>query len=109
METYEVHFLQEVLDDLEEIILHTAQSSCTAAIRLHDKIMEKANDLSIFPKRGRTVPDKKMANTGYRILMVKPYIAFYRVVNSSVFIYRVVHGTSNYPALYEKIMHSESE
>ena len=103
METYDVRFLQEALDDLEEIILFIAKSSRAAAFRMHDKIIEKANDLSIFPKRGRPVPDKKMSEAGYRMLAIKPYIAFYRIIGRTVFIYRVIHGTSNYPKLYEKM------
>ena len=103
METYEIRFLQEALDDLEEIILYIAQSSHAAALRMHDRIIEKANDLSIFPKRGRPVPDKKMMAAGYRMLAVKPYIAFYRIIGHNVFIYRVIHGASNYPMLYEKM------
>ena len=103
METYDVRFLQEALEDLEEIVLYIAQDSRQAALRMHDKIVEKANDLTIFPKRGRLVPDKKMGATGYRMLGIKPYIAFYRVLDRNVFIYRVLHGATNYPILYEKM------
>jgi plasmid stabilization system protein ParE len=103
METYDVRFLQEAFDDLEEIVLYIAQDSRQAALRMHDKIIEKANDLTVFPKRGRLVPDKKMAAAGYRMLGIKPYIAFYRVVGRIVFIYRVLHGATNYPLLYEKM------
>ena len=109
METYEVHFLQEALDDLEEIVLYIAQDSRAAAIRMHDKIIEKANDLTTFPKRGRLVPDKKMSEAGYRMLGIKPYIAFYRVIGNIVFIYRVLHGATNYPLLYEKLVHEDSQ
>jgi plasmid stabilization system protein ParE len=103
METYDVRFLQEALEDLEEIVLYIAQDSRQAALCIHDKIIEKANDLSTFPKRGRLGPDKKMAAAGYRMLGIKPYIAFYRVVARNVFIYRVLHGATNYPLLYEKM------
>jgi plasmid stabilization system protein ParE len=103
METYDVRFLQEALEDLEEIVLYIAQESRTAALRMHDKIVEKANDLSMFPKRGRLVPDKKMAAAGYRMLGIKPYIVFYRIIGQYVFIYRVLHGATNYPLLYEKM------
>jgi len=103
METYNVQFLQEALDDLEEIVLYIAQDSRQAALRMHDKIIEKANDLTIFPKRGRLVPDKKMGAVGYRMLGIKPYIAFYRIVDRDVFIYRVLHEATNYPLLYEKM------
>ena len=103
MATYDVHFLQEALEDLEEIVLYIAQDSRQAALRMHDGIIEKANDLMVFPKRGRLVPDKKIAAAGYRMLGIKPYIAFYRVVERSVFIYRVLHGAINYPLLYGKM------
>jgi len=109
METYDVHFLQEALDDLEEIVLYIAQDSRAAALRMHDKIIEKSNDLKIFPKRGRLVPDKKMAATGYRMLGIKPYIAFYRIVDRNVFIYRVLHGATNYPLLFEKMAKEDTE
>jgi len=104
MTAYDVRFLQEALDDLEEIILYIAQDSRKAAINMHDKIVNKANDLTIFPKRGRLVPDKKMAAAGYRMLGIKPYIAFYRIVEQNVFIYRVLHGAMDYPLMYEQMM-----
>jgi len=103
MEAYDVRFLQEALDDLEEIVLYIAQDSRQAALHMHDKIIKKANDLTIFPKRGRLVPDKKIAASGYRMLGVKPYIAFYRIVDRNVLIYRVLHGATNYPLLYGKM------
>ena len=104
MEAYEVRFLQEALDDLEEIALYIARDSRAAALRMHDKILEKAKDLATFPKRGRLVPDKKMSEAGYRILGVKPYIAFYRMIGRNIFIYRILHGATNYPLLYEELV-----
>ena len=104
MESYDVLFLQEALDDLEEIVLYIAQDSRQAALRMHDKIVETANDLTVFPKRGRLVPDKKMAAAGYRMLAIKPYIAFYRINNKNVFMYRILHGAVNYPLLYKKML-----
>ena len=109
MEKYNVRFLQEALDDLEDIILFIAQNSTAAAIRMHDRIIEKASDLSAFPKRGRPVPDKKMSEAGYRMLAIKPYIAFYRIIGCDVFVYRIIHGASNYPMLYEKMNQSGDE
>ena len=109
MESYDVKFLREALDDLEEIVLYIAQNSRQAAMRIHDRIIEKANDLTIFPKRGRLVPDKKMSEMGFRMLGIKPYVAFYRVVERDVFIYRVLHGASNYPLLYQKMIQIKEE
>jgi len=109
METYDVRFLQEALDDLEEIVLFIAQNNPAAALRMHDEVIEKANNLSILPKRGRPVPDSKMRKAGYRMLLVKPHIAFYRVIDQNVFIYRVIHGATNYPLLYEKMIQGGSD
>jgi len=103
MEKYDVRFLQEAMEDLEEIVLYIAQDSRQAALRMHEKIIEKASDLTTFPKRGRLVPDKRMAAAGYRMLGIKPYVVFYRIVDRDVFIYRVLHGARNYPLLYEKM------
>ena len=104
MESYDVKFLQEALDDLEEIVLYIAKDSKDAALRMHKEIMEKANDLKLFPKRGRPVPDRKMSAAGYRMLLFKPYIAFYRIIGSNIYIYRVLHGASNYPVLYGQLL-----
>ena len=109
METYDVRFLQEALEDLEEIVLYIALDSRKAALHMHNKIIEKSNDSSIFPKRGRLVPDKKMSAAGYRMLGIKPYIAFYRVIDSNVFICRVLHGATNYPLLYGKMAQGDFE
>ncbi|MCL2392138.1 MAG: type II toxin-antitoxin system RelE/ParE family toxin [Oscillospiraceae bacterium] len=103
MKTYEVRFLQEALDDLEEIVLYIAGDSRSAALNMHDKIIDRANDLAAFPKRGRLVPDKKMSAAGYRMLGINPYVAFYRIVGQSIFIYRVLHGATHYPLLYERM------
>jgi len=109
METYDVRFLQEALDDLEEIVLYTASDSRVAALRMHDIIIEKANDLSTFPKRGRLIPDKKMTKTGYRMLSIPPYIAFYCIIDHHVYVYRILHGAMNYPMLYEKMANIETD
>jgi len=43
------------------------------------------------------------------MLGIMPYIAFYRIVNHNVFIYRVLHGATNYPLLYEKMAQVDFE
>ena len=103
MEVSNVVFSQEALDDLEEIVLYIAQDNRNAALRLHDEVMEKTNNLKTFPKLGRPVPDTKMKNFGFRMLLIKSYIAFYRILDDKVYIYRVVHGATNYPMLYAKL------
>ena len=109
MEKYEIRFLQEALDDLEEIVLYLARNSRATALRVHDETIEKADELSVFPKRGRLVPDAKMSKAGYRMLLVKPYIAFYRAIGGNVFICRVIRGATNYPLLYDKMLQNVND
>ena len=109
MKNHDVYFLAEALEDLEEIILFIAQDKKKAAIQMHDEIIKRANHLSSFPKIGRLIPDKKMSEAGYRMLGVKPYILFYRIIDEKVFIYRILHGASNYQMLYSIMTKTDFE
>ena len=100
MMEYKVKFLEPALNDLEEIILYIAQDSKTAALKMHDKIINKSKKLETFPNLGREVPDKKMKESGFRMLIIDSYIAFYRIIGDTIFIYRVLHGSRDYPRLY---------
>ncbi len=102
MERYEIKFLKDALEDLEEIILYIAKDSKILALKMHDQIMDTAKDLTTFPKRGRLVPDKKMAAHGFRMLIVMPYIIFYKIDDNTVHIHRVLHGARNYPSLFKE-------
>ena len=64
MQAYEVRFLQEALEDVEEIMLYIARDSRAAALRMHDNIMKRVEDLAVFPKRGQPIPDKKWRRRG---------------------------------------------
>ena len=99
MERYDVRFLADALEDLEEIVLYIAQDSHSAALAMHDTIIAKARDLETFPKRGVLIPDKKLAAFGFRMLPIGAYIAFYKIDGDVVHIHRVLHGARNYPAL----------
>lgn len=102
MNHYNVRFLEDALEDLEEIILYIASDSKTAALKMHDLIVDKSKDLANFPKRGRLVPDKKMSELGFRILIIERYLVFYKIDDDSVYIHRILHGSRNYPSLFEK-------
>lgn len=100
MEQYDVRFLEDAFNDLEEIILYIANDSKAAAIKMHDLIIEKAKDLTFFPKRGRLVPDKRMAEVGFRMLAAQKYIIFYKIDGKVIHIHRILHGARNYPSLF---------
>ena len=107
---YNVEFLQEALYDLEEIVLYIAQDNKESALAMRDEIIQKANNLSLFPKRGRLIDDRNFGNSlGFRMIIIKSYIMFYRIVEHDVFIYRVLHGKTNYPTLLQGESHNENK
>ena len=52
---------------------------------------------------GQTHPDPLLAAQGYRkLVLTKTYVAIYKVIDDTVYIYRIVNGRSNYPRLLEQ-------
>lgn len=103
MENYKVVFLQTALDDLEEIVLYIAKDSKNSAIKLRDKIVECASQLQTFPKLGLPVPDRKIGESGFRMLIVQKYLLFYKIYGDEINIMHILHGARDYPMLFSKI------
>jgi addiction module RelE/StbE family toxin len=106
---YKVQFLQTALDDLEDIILHIARNNKTAAMKMHDKVVAAAYRLETFPKLGITVPDDKMRDRGFRMLIIEKYILFYKIYDDKINILQLVHGSRDYPKLFEKQTQCDTE
>lgn len=95
--------LEHALSDLDEIVLYIAQNSKQAAHNMRELLVDKIKDLLDFPRRGRPIPDARLQRLGFRMLFVKPYVIFYRLIGNQIIVYRIVHGASNYPLLYERL------
>lgn len=100
MAKYKVEFLQSAIDDLEEIVLYIAKDSPKSAMELHDKIIESATRLQEFPSLGRLVPDKKLRESGFRLIVIDKYLLFYKIYNEEINILRVLRGDRDYPSLF---------
>ncbi|MFW5992077.1 MAG: type II toxin-antitoxin system RelE/ParE family toxin [Halanaerobiaceae bacterium] len=100
MKEYNIKLLETAVDDLDEIILYIASENKNAAFTLKDEIINKINELKKFPKFGRFVPEKQMREKGYRMLLVKSYLIFYRILGDDIYIYRILHGPRDYPNLF---------
>lgn len=103
MDRYKVTFMESAINDLEEIVLYIARDSKANAIKFHDKIIESSKKLETFPKLGLLVPDKKMSNSGFRMLIIDKYLLFYKIYQEEISILRVVHGSKDYPQLLLKM------
>lgn len=103
MEKYRVIFMESSLQDLEEIVLYIGKDSKANAIKFHDKIIESSKKLETFPRLGLSVPDKKMKDSGFRMLVIDRYLLFYKIYGKEVSILRILHGSRDYPKLFSKM------
>lgn len=103
---YSLEFLPAALNDLTEIVsMFVMLGNKNGAVRIKEKLMKAAEQIHIFPYSGVTVPDEKMARAGFRMTVVENYLMFYKVFDEGkqVYIYRVLNGKTNYPALMNRL------
>jgi plasmid stabilization system protein ParE len=74
-----------------------------SAKRITDKIFSRLELLTSFPKMGRLITDPELQKQGYRTLVIENYIAVYRVIKETVFVYHIVDGRTNYPHLFASL------
>lgn len=83
----EIIWTQPALQELDAIADYIALDNPQAARRLVRQVFEKARQLEIFPRSGRTPPE--LPDTTYRELLVAPCRIFYRMENGNVLIIHI--------------------
>ena len=99
MAHFEVVFLPAANADLEEIIEYIMVDNPLAAADMLDAIISSLRRLEMYPQSGSALLDRSLKHFQFRMVPVSPYIAFYRCVDSKVYIYRILHSARNYPHL----------
>jgi len=63
-----------------------------------EKISNKVTGLSEFPNMGSVLSDEEytLVNRGYRFIIAQPYLIFYRIIDNTVIIHRILHGRRDY-------------
>lgn len=94
---YTVFMLQEAEFDLEAILPYILDSGNPAAAKDMIRLIRKACDsLSQMSERGHAPPDLvRIDNFDYRQIMAGSYRIVYQIVESSVFIFGIIHGRRN--------------
>lgn len=69
-----------------------------AAVKLLNKINEKFDMISLFPKSAPLINNEYVKNKNIRKLLIDNYIAFYEVddLNYEIRIIRIMYGMMNY-------------
>lgn len=99
MGSFKIKILQIAQDDMKSILTHIRLDDPEAAVRMVNKIKAAIGNLAHYPFMGSIPRDEKIAEQGYRMVIVEPYLVFYLLVtdDNSVEIHRVLQGKQNYP------------
>ena len=96
---YIVRLLSPAETDLAEILLYIAADNPSAAEKLANTIERRLGGLQKHPHSGQIPADHRIAQMGYRYLVIENYLFFYVVEGAEVFIHRIVHGARDYKEL----------
>src|SRR5690554_515867 len=96
MKSYNVELLPEADDDLDNIFDYILLENPKAAVEVLDRVMTSLKQLEKFPYAGIKVTEKSLEHYKFRMVISEPYIAFYRVIENTVYVYRILHGAMNY-------------
>ena len=95
-----IDVLPSALADLDDATDYLADKNLDAALNLLDDVDRGFVQLSEFPESGQLPKDERLRREGYRILVMEyDYLMFYKVIDGSVFIHRLIDGRRNYGAI----------
>jgi len=96
MKIYNVELLPAADDDLDDIFSFILMDNPEAAKEVLDRIMTSLKRLKKFLHSGSRVMEESLNHFEFRMVTSEPYIAFYRVIGNTVYIYRILHGARDY-------------
>lgn len=93
-----LHYSDEALEDLADISLYINNQlqNPIAAANTVEGIFRTVRRLKNFPNAGAIVYFSNGSDSGYRFIMYKSYMIFYRVNGTDVFVDRIVYGRRDY-------------
>lgn len=70
-----------------------------SAQRITDKLLDAIAKLEDYPLCGVEHSDDFLQKQGFRKLVCGEYVCVYKLISSTVFVYRIVHVATEYPKL----------
>ncbi len=89
---YRVEITETAEGDVEEIWSHIGADSIANANRFVLQLEEKIDTLERMPNRCPAIPENDVLGTEYRHLVLGNYRVIFRVMGSTLYVMRVVHG-----------------
>ena len=98
---YKLVYLTPAAEDFEEIVkYHITEVGAESAKKIYMTMRTELARLADFPLLGQMHPDPVLAMQQYRkLVLTKTYVAVYKVIDDTVYIYRIVNGKTDYPQL----------
>ena len=92
---------QRELEEIARVYLELAGAD--SARKITGQILDSLERLKTYPLSGSLPRDRMLREAGYRLVISGKYLAVYRLVGNSVFVYHIAHGASDYPTLIKDI------
>jgi len=96
MTSYNVELLPAADADLDDIFDYILLDSPHAAGEVLTRIFTSLSYLENFPFAGTKLIESTLSHYEFRMIISDPYIAFYRVIENTVFVYRILHGARDF-------------
>ncbi len=95
---YRVRYTRDAVDDLDSIFDYIVDDNRQAAVEMLNSIEAAILRLADNPRIGAVLPtdDLSLVEPGYRRIVVKPYLIFYRIGEEEIIIARVIHGRQDW-------------
>ena len=102
--TYKLAILTPAQRELEEIArVYLELAGADSARKVTDQIFDSLDRLKTYPLSGSLPRDRWLREAGYRLIISGKYIAAYRLIGDTVFVYHIAHGATDYPTLMKEI------
>lgn len=93
-----VKYAPAAVDDMDEIFSFISQENVSAAENLLQRLDHHISSLADFPSMGSVLSEDEfpLLQRGYRFIVVNAYLVFYRVIEDTVIVHRILHGRRDY-------------
>jgi len=95
---HKIKYTPAAVDDMDEIFSYISQDNIASAEMMLEKINERIAKLAEFPNMGSVLSDEEytIIKRGYRFVVIHPHLVFYRIIDNTVIIHRILHGRRDY-------------
>lgn len=104
VQTFKLAILTPAQRELEEIArVYLELAGADSARKITGQILDSLERLKTYPLSGSVSRDRWLREAGYRLVISGKFIAVYRLIERTVYVYHIAHGASDYPTLLKEI------